>query len=142
MSRRILAVVVASALLGIACVHEGSDAPQPVAMTASDKVPAASGQFEVSKAGNGNTALHVAVSNMAPPQKVAAGATTYVVWVRPLAPDGHAQNIGALRIDGNLQGALDSVTPLHAFDVFVTPEQSPAAEAPRGQALLWGRVGQ
>ena len=144
MLRRTIAVVVASAVVAFAsaaCTHEDSG-PGPVTMAASDKVPAASGQIQIGAGSNGNTSLHVVVNHMAPAEKVSSGATTYVVWVRPLAPDGQPQNLGALAVDNDLKGALDTITPLKTFEVFVTPEASPSVQSPHGQALLWGRVGE
>lgn len=143
MFRRALTVVVASAaLIGVAaCSHE-QQGPQPVTFAASDKVPAAQGAFLLADGGNGNTKIHVAVEHMAPASKVASGATTYVVWVKPLASDGHPQNVGALQVNQDLQGTLDSVTPLKSFEVFVTPEASASVQQPSGQKLLWGRAGE
>jgi hypothetical protein len=143
MLRRTIVVLVASAVVACAsaCTHEQSG-PQPVTMSASDKVPAAQGQIQIGSGSNGNTSLHVAVAHMAPAEKMSAGATTYVVWVRPLAADGTPQNLGALSVDKDLTGALDTVTPLKSFEVFVTPEASASVQQPHGQALLWGRVGE
>lgn len=142
MLRRALVVAFVSSFAALsACSHEQSG-PHPVTMSTSDKVPAASGAIEVVDAGNGNNSLHVAVAHMAPADRIAAGATTYVVWVRPLAADGRPQNVGAIKVDQNLQGALDTLTPLKHFEVFVTPEPSPSVQKPGGQALLWGRFGE
>ncbi len=141
MLRRILAVAVASTFVGLAACHHEQSGPQPVTLSASDKVPAANGSFEALPAGNGNTAIHLSVAHMAPPDKVAAGATTYVVWVQPLASDGQPQNVGALHVDANRRGALDTITPLRSFEVFVTPEASASVQQPSGTPLLWGRAG-
>jgi len=143
MVRRAITLVVASvALLGLAaCSHEPSG-PQPVTLAASDKVPAAQGEFVLAQSADGNTKIHLAVEHMAPASRVASGATTYVVWVKPLASDGKPQNVGALQVNQDLQGTLDSVTPLKSFEVFVTPEASASVQQPSGQALLWGRSGE
>ena len=137
---QIFAVLTTIALgLPIACGH----APQPKGPTelaTSTKLPSTQGQIETADAGNGNVRVHVSLKHMAPPQKVTAGATTYVVWVQPLAADGAPQNLGAIQPDGEELGSLDTTTPLKSFDVFITAEPSSTAQAPTGEKMLWGRV--
>lgn len=106
-----------------------------VRMSSSDDTPAAQGTVKASPTKNDNTMLEVEVRHLAPPGRVAPGATTYVVWVRAAGQDT-PQNLGALRVDKDLRGSLQSVTPLRSFDVFITAEPSPTTMAPTSDHLL------
>ena len=141
MAIRFSAVLTALALstMPLACGH-APEPKGPVDLATSNKLPSTQGQIETGDAGNGNVKVHVSVKHMAPPEKVVAGATTYVVWVQPLAADGQPQNLGAIKPDGEEQGDFVSTTPLKAFDVFITAEPSGTAQSPTGEKMLWGRV--
>ena len=142
MAIRLFAIVTAvalSSLSAVACSHT-PEPKGPVDLATSNKLPSTQGQIETGDAGNGNVTVHVSVKHMAPPDKVVSGATTYVVWVQPLAADGSPQNLGAIKPDGEEHGDFVSTTPLPAFDVFITAEPSATAQAPTGEKMLWGRV--
>lgn len=109
--------------------------PKTVRMTTSNDVPGAQGTIKSSRAGNGNTALEIEVKHLAAPERVEAGATTYIVWARALG-QGMSQNLGALQVDNDLRGTLKTVTPMQSFDVFITAEASPTAMAPSNTQLL------
>jgi hypothetical protein len=117
----------------------GASGPRTVVMRASRDIPAAEGTIKFSAADNGNTAIEVEVHHMASPEKVATGATTYVLWARA-AGAGIPQNLGALQVDGDLRGTLKTVTPLRSFDVFITAEDSPTTMAPINKQLLTASV--
>jgi hypothetical protein len=94
-----------------------------------------------SKAGpNGNTTLTVEVEHLAPPDKVAQDASVYVVWARPHVGDQPMQNLGALQVDDDRKGKLETVTPLKSFDVIVTPESSSQVTKPAHDPVLTGKV--
>jgi hypothetical protein len=108
---------------------------QTVRMSTSPDIPAAQGTVKTSLTDNDNTAIEVEVRHLAPPERVAFGATTYVVWA--LAPDRDTpQNLGALRVDEKLRGTLKTVTPLRRFEMFITAEQSPTAQMPTNGELF------
>lgn len=108
---------------------------QTVRMTTSPDIPAAQGTVKTSLTDNDNTAIEVEVHHLAPPERVAAGATTYVVWVR--GPDRDApQNLGALKVDEELRGTFKTVTPLRRFDMFITAESSPTTQRPTNGELF------
>lgn len=125
-----LTMITALGFVGASC---GSSTPA-VRMVSTADIPAAQGRVTASKTSNGNTALVVEVRHLALPERVQAGATTYVVWAR--APGGIEQNLGALRVDSDLRGTLRTVTPLRSFDVFITAEPSPTAMRPSNRTLL------
>jgi hypothetical protein len=99
-------------------------------------VPAAEGAVNVTRGENGNTKLAISVAHLAPPEKVLAGTTTYIVWVRGVVGDQPAQNVGALKVNEDLSGTLDTVTPQTRFQVFITPEANSAASSPSGPTVL------
>lgn len=105
-------------------------------MNASPIVPAAEGHAKFGKAPNGNTSIDLSVKHLADPQKLTPPANNYVVWLRA-SKEAAAQNIGALTVDKNLAGRLDTVTALRTFELFVTAEASGQVLQPTGQPLLW-----
>jgi hypothetical protein len=136
------ACAAAAAVYLSACsqLHLGSK-PPTAALQASPKVPAAEGTVSVQDGDNGNYKVALNVKHMAPPDKVATGASSYVVWLRPLASDNQnqaqtAQNMGALTVNNDLEGNLTTVTPYRQFDLFVTAEPAPNSTAPTGEQLL------
>ena len=104
----------------------------------SPETPAADGTLVMKPAQNGNRRLAIEVRHLAPPEKVAPTATTYVVWVRP--QDGAPQNIGALQVDKDLTGRLDTITPYQTFELFITAEKYKAATLSTGPRVLSGVV--
>ena len=114
--------------------------PAAIPMVSSPQTPAAQGTVAAAPAPNGNTRLSVEVKHLALPERVAPGAKVYVVWVVPHG--GPPQNVGALRVDENLTGRLDTVTAQPSFEVLVTAEDYPAATTPRGPRVLAAVVAQ
>jgi hypothetical protein len=114
--------------------------PIPTPLVGSTLVPAAQGSVIASPGANGNTRLLVQVKHLAPPERVSPSAKTYVVWVRPAG--GSAQNVGAIVVDDNLSGRLETLTPLQTFDLFITAEPYPAIPGPRGPQVLVAQISQ
>jgi hypothetical protein len=100
----------------------------------SPAIPAAEGSLKITEEENGNQKLKVEVHHLATPEKVAQGATTYVVWIR--TNDGRTQNIGALQVGEDLKGTLETIVPYRVFDLFITPEPSPTVKNPSGERLM------
>jgi hypothetical protein len=117
----------------------GCSTVQKAQLQTSEKILAAQGELKTQRTDNDNTKIDLSVKHLAQPTKISPDANTFVVWVRPEA-GAPAQNIGALNVDKNLTGKLQSVTPLKDFDLFVTAENSPVAESPSGESLLWSTV--
>ncbi|MGC4116803.1 MAG: hypothetical protein QM765_20035 [Myxococcales bacterium] len=84
---------------------------------------------------NGNTKLSVAVEDLGPADRVEPGASVFVVWATP-SQGGAPQNLGAIHVDNNLNGKLETVTPLQSFQLFVTAEPAGAITAPTGTPIL------
>lgn len=87
---------------------------------------------------NGNTAISLKVKHLAPASKVSPEATVYVVWVRPRG--GTAQNVGALALNDELEGALETTTPHHRFTVLVTAEPGAQAAQPTTSPVFTSEV--
>ena len=104
------------------------------------QVPAADGVVGISRDENGNAQLDIRVNHLAPPERIAPGATSYVVWVKPMLGDMNLQNLGALRVDQNLSGDLQVITSLRHFQLMITPEASVAAQRPSGPVVLEAEV--
>jgi hypothetical protein len=45
-------------------------------------------------------------------------------------------NVGAIRLDSNLEGKLDTVTPLRQFQLMITPEPDASVQRPTNQPVL------
>ena len=90
------------------------------------------------KGDNDNTVVRVRVKHLAPPYRVASDATTYVVWIQPAGAP--AQVVGALKVDDDLSGTLDFVTPQRVFHLVVTPEAQASAAKPAHEPVFTADV--
>ena len=118
-----------SALL-VSSVAYGKKFPLTVAST----VPAAKGEVDTGKDKNRNTELKMEVEHLAEPEKLTPAKSVYIVWFQEKG--GEAAMQGQLRIDKKLKGSFRTVTPLKAFDVFVTAESDPNVKTPSGTEVL------
>jgi hypothetical protein len=119
-------------IFGAGCMTPGAS---ELPMEASSNLPASEGVALVSEGPNGNTALRVKVKHLAHPEKVIQGAEVYVVWVTP-HDGGRPQNVGVMVIDKDLEGSLNTVTPLKRFKVTVTPEPSGEVQVPTNEPVF------
>ncbi len=103
-------------------------------------VPAARGTYSVSQTDNGNTRIQVKVSHLAEPSKLAATATTYLVWAQPEESTA-AVPLGALKLDKDLTGSIEVMTPQKTFQLFITAEMAAGVSTPTGEKLLWASIG-
>ena len=115
--------------LGTACAG-------PLRLGSSTEIPAAQGQASLHRTNNGNVEIKLDVKHLAPPGRISPGASVFVVWARGLAPWAEAQNLGALKVDKNLNGKLTAVTAMSSFDLFITCEQSQTVTVPATPELL------
>jgi hypothetical protein len=112
---------------------------EPLQLASSGTIPGAQGEVKVGNGDNDNTKLDVEVKHLAEPSKLTPGATTFVVWVKPVGTET-PQSLGALKVDKDLEGELKTVTPHRDFELFITAEASPTVPGPTGNSLLWGNV--
>jgi hypothetical protein len=126
--------------LGLALPACGGRQPTPTVFEPSSIAPAATGEVVARIDPNGNTRLRIDVRHLAPPDRVAAGAVVYVVWAGELDRAAGPHNLGALRVDPDLRGKLETVTPLRTFDLQITAEPAATVAAPTGPAALKVRI--
>jgi hypothetical protein len=108
------------------------------AVTASARVPGASGEVITRTDNNGNTQLTMSVKFLASPGSLTPPGTAYVVW---FSTEGNpAENEGELKIDKNRKGEFKTHTPSKAFDIFVTVESDPMVKAPSDDRVLSTKV--
>jgi hypothetical protein len=105
-------------------------------LESSSQIPAAEGQVKLHQTSSGNTEIKLTVKHLAPPARIEPTSSVFVVWVRGLEPGAQPQNLGALRVNKNLSGKLQTTTSLRAFDLFITPEGVSTVTAPTGPQLL------
>ena len=133
--------VLLAAIAGAACLSGCATistlfGPAGPKMSVSPTIPAAEGTVRFARATNDNTSINLKVKHLADPEKLTPPAKNYVVWVRN-GQSAPPQNIGALTVDKNLTGTLNTVTSLHSFGIFITAELTGQVQAPTGQPLLW-----
>ncbi len=133
---RVVFVAVMSAFVVLAGMQIGCVKTQ--SMHSSASVPASEGTVSVSKGENDNTNITIEVKHLAPPPKMASDATVYVVWIQPM--DNTMQNVGAMILDDNLTGTLNTVTPHRRFKVLVTPEPSGKVAYPTHEPVFTSDV--
>lgn len=102
--------------------------------------PASQGEVTTRRTDNANTEVDLQVRHMAPPEKVAPGATVYVVWAQPLSEDATPQNVGALVIGKNREASLRTLTPLKRFELSVTPEPAGSVTQPSNEPVMKAKV--
>lgn len=118
----------------------GGSAPKPFQFGPSSVTPAAIGEVAAAVGPNGNTKLTITVKHLAQPERGAPGASVYVVWASELETGSIAHNLGALRVDADLNGRLQSTTPMRSFDLVITAEPTANAESPGETAVLTTRI--
>ncbi len=103
-------------------------------LAAAPSVPAARGDVQIGRDKNRNTKFKIKVQHLAAPDALTPPRTAYVVWLQER--DGNAEPQGQLRVDKKLNASFEGVTPAKSFDIFITPEQEPAAKTPTGEQIL------
>ncbi len=136
-----IGLVAAIAVGGCAATQNLLASGKTTPLQGSPDLPAAQGTLRTSTSKNGNTTIDVQVQHLALPNRVDPQATTYVVWIKGRGPDDRIQNLGALRVDRNLSGTLDAITPLRSFDLTITPEPSQTVTEPGGKVVLSASIG-
>ena len=127
-------------LVGVGVLAQVGCGPSTWHLTAGPQTAAAQGRVTATAGPNNNTRLEIKVKHLASPHKVTPGATVYVVWVRGINESDLPQNVGALRLDKELTGMLDTTTPLRSFDLLITAEVSSTANKPASDSVLTGRI--
>jgi hypothetical protein len=103
-------------------------------MTTSAQVPTGVGTVAAVAKPDGNTALDVRISHLAPPETLAPDATVYVVWVKP--PGRPIESVGTLAVTPNQEGILRTDTTYDRFEVTVTPEPNSMVARPSHDPVM------
>lgn len=127
-------------LFGVALLGMLFGCATKVPLSSSADIPAARGEVKLDRTDQGNTKVEVTVKHLAEPAQVQQGATTYVVWAAPRDAFATPQSLGALRVGDDLEGKLETTTPLRAFDLFITAEPSASVPQPSGNRLMWSQI--
>lgn len=130
--RTIFALLVAGALtLGAGCATTTD-----YDLTAGQETPAATGEVKIKEDDNDNLRLNVEVDHLPNPGSLAAGLSTYVVWLEPTGAD-RMVNLGELRIDEDKRtGELEATTPYRNFNIYITAEETGQASQPSDRMIL------
>jgi hypothetical protein len=132
--RPVVFLVVLPAAAALAGLQIGCRRDKAQEMHSAASVPASEGTVRVSEGDNGNSKVAIRVKHLAPPSKMAADSTVYVVWIQ--AREGDRQNVGALTLDKDLEGSLDTLTPHRRFNVSITPEPSSRTTSPSHEPVF------
>ena len=119
-------------MVALLCTVAYADKTFP--MTAASIVPGARGEVEIGRDKNGNTSLKVKVQHLANLENLTPRAVAYVIWLQERG--GTSENLGQLKVDKNLNGSFETVSPSKNFDLWVTAEQDVRAKSPSGQEVL------
>ncbi len=134
--RNFIGVTLFLTLSGCATPPQGpSDDPGLAAITNNQVAPAAQGVVSTQQDENGNTQMSISVKHLAKPSLISPMASSYVVWIKPSGARSF-QNVGALRVNQDLEGTYQTSVPYQNFDLIVTPERSPMAQSPTGVTVL------
>jgi hypothetical protein len=109
-----------------------------VPLVASSLVPAAAGTISYEHDRNRNIKLEIKTKHLAAPERLTPAKNSYVVWIR--SNDGQTQNAGVLRINSDLEGSFTTTTPVKAFDVLITAEDSSSVSQPSGPEIMHGSI--
>ncbi len=82
------------------------------------------------------TALEIEVKNLAPPDRVAEGATDYIVWQRSSSSVPWSRVGGLVYDPGARSGQFQGSVPETAFDLQVTAEKAVDVASPSPDAVL------
>ncbi|HVH46129.1 MAG TPA: hypothetical protein VM925_27455 [Labilithrix sp.] len=136
--RSYFVAALAFGVLASGCGVFGGGGGAKQTMTTSAESPAGEGTVQATKGESDNTKLEVRVKHLPAPSKLADDASVYVVWIQP--PKGDVQNVGALAVDKDLVGKLETTTPHKSFKLTVTPEPSARMAAPTHKPVFTSMV--
>jgi hypothetical protein len=107
--------------------------PTRIGFDGSPVAPSATGKGTIEPK-RGATLLDLRFDELPPPTRFGAQYLTYVVWA--ISPEGRAQNLGELILDGSDEGRLRTSTPLQTFALIVTAEPYYSVSQPGNVVVL------
>jgi hypothetical protein len=117
------------------CAMFGGGSSRELTLTGSPEFPAVRGNATVSTTDDGNTKIDLEVQHLAPPEQINSDATVFVVWAQDNETN-ESHNLGAIKVNEDLDGSMTAVTNMRTFDLYVTAEPSPGATTPTGNTIL------
>ena len=127
--RRLYPICVMFVLL---CTVAYADKKYP--MTTASIVPGARAEVAIGTDKNGNTSVRMTVQHLANLENLTPRANAYVIWLQERGAT--SENLGQLKVDKNLKGTFETVTPSKNFEMFVTAEQDVKTKSPSGPEVL------
>lgn len=115
-----------------------SGCAQKAVIPTSSIVPAATGHTKLSIDENDNAKVQLRVEHLAPPQNLQPPKAVYVVWVK--TPDNQHYILGQLKVDKNLEGKMNAITPFKTFRIVISAEDFPTVKEPGDQLILTTEV--
>jgi flagellar motor protein MotB len=113
-------------------------APTRIDFKGTPLMPAARGKATI-ETKRGATLINARFSDVPSPQQFGSQYLTYVVWA--ISPDGRAQNLGELSLDGSDSGKLSTSVPLQTFAMIVTAEPYYSVTQPSDVVVMENMVG-
>ena len=133
--KNLIAATLILTLTGCATSSKQTSQDPGLAVTNAAVAPAAQGHVRTKQDENGNTQVNVSVKHLAKPSMISPKARSYVIWVKPMGETNY-QNVGALRVNQDLEGKYQTSVPYKNFELIVTPESSTMAQSPTGVTVL------
>ncbi|HEY8428702.1 MAG TPA: hypothetical protein VIL20_10025 [Sandaracinaceae bacterium] len=101
--------------------------------------PGAEGTIQVERIEGGNRLVTVTLRHMTPPDRLAPGLTTFIMWFRD--PHGRSTKASRLEYDpGSRTARATATTPLTRFALIVTAERDGNAIEPSQNVIFNQRV--
>ena len=135
---RSIPVIALASVVALTFSQAGCASAPKQSMESSAANTSGQGTVEAKAGPNDNTQIVVRVKHLSDPARVASDASVYVVWIQPR--NGEIQNVGALRLDDDLVGSLNTTTPHRTFTLTVTPEPSARMAVPTHRAVFTTEV--
>jgi hypothetical protein len=135
--KKLVTLFLACTLAGAALA--GCGGAQEFAVTGRHEAASADGTVRVEDAGGGNNLVTIHLDNLPPPDRIATGLTTYVVWF--VAANASPVKAATLVYDADARvGDAAATTPLTTFEVRVTAERANTVAAPSESVAITLRV--
>jgi hypothetical protein len=130
---RRLSVLLAALALGCTSAA-GCGGSKEYEVRGSERLPGADAEMVVTPMDSGNFKVTVDVENLAPPERLGAGLSHYVVWVNE--PNQEPRRLGYLPLDGDREAEMYGTTVATGFEVMVTAEHDADALFPSEHVVL------
>lgn len=110
-----------------------------VSFLTSTEVPAAQGDVKVTKSSNENFEIKISLLHLAAPDRLKPPKEAYVVWIE--TEDHLFKNQGQIKsntsfLSKKLKASFETVSPFNPVKVFITAEDEPNIQYPRGVIVL------